>query len=193
MIYTTYADVIRPAIKKEARVYDIVLVFGASIFIALCAQITIPVPFSPVSITGQTFAILLTGVLLGSKRGSLAVLVYITEGAFGIPVFAGAGFGVAHLFGPTGGYLFGFIPAAFICGFLAERGLDRYFFSAFFIMLIGSFIIFLCGLFWLAAFVGIANIFTMGLIPFITGTIIQMLLATVLVPGGWKLLGLRGK
>ncbi len=82
----------------------------------------IQLPFSPVPITGQTMAVLLVGALLGSRRGALAVLAYIAEGLAGLPVFAGGAAGLARLFGPTGGYLVGFVAAAFLVGWLAERG-----------------------------------------------------------------------
>jgi biotin transport system substrate-specific component len=105
--------------------YDAVLVVTGSVFIALLAQVAIPLPFSPVPITGQTFAVLLVGVLLGSRRGGLGVLLYLLEGAAGLPFFAGGTAGLARLAGPTGGYLVGFVVAAIVVGLLAERGWDR--------------------------------------------------------------------
>ena len=86
----TLMDVFRPETKNSAFIYDLTLVLGATVFIALSAQVAIPVPFSPVPITGQTLAVLLTGALLGSRLGALAVLLYLLEGSLGLPVFAGA-------------------------------------------------------------------------------------------------------
>jgi biotin transport system substrate-specific component len=189
----TYADLLKPSLRKEALWYDILLITGASIFIALSAQIAIRIPFTPVPITGQTFAVLLTAILLGSRRGSLAVLAYLIEGAVGLPVFAGATAGLVHLFGTTGGYLFGFIPAAFVCGFLAEKGWDRNFISTFVIMSLGTAIIFFSGLSWLKIYVGSENVLAFGLYPFIPGALLKILLATILLPTGWKLLKLKGK
>ncbi len=134
----TYADVVRPSLKQHALLYDIVWIVGCSLFIALSAQIAIPLPFSPVPITGQTLAVLLVGALLGSQRGVLAVLVYLTEGFAGLPVFSGGTAGLARLAGPTGGYLVGLLAAAFITGLLAEQGWDRRVGSTLLAMLLGN-------------------------------------------------------
>ncbi len=114
-----------PRLDRRAR--DVLLVFVSSIFIALMAQVRIPLPFTPVPITGQTFAVLLIGAALGSERGAASLLVYLAEGAAGLPAFAGGTSGLAVLVGPTGGYLIGFVFAAYIIGRLAESGLDRRF------------------------------------------------------------------
>jgi biotin transport system substrate-specific component len=193
MHYHPYSDFFRPILKKDALVYDIVLILGATIFITLCAQITIPLPFTPIPITGQTFAVLLTGVLLGSRRGTLAVIIYLMEGLSGIPVFAKAGFGIMHLLGPSGGYLMGFVPAAFICGVLAEHGWDRHLASAFVTMTIGTVVIFCFGLLWLTQFLILESVLIQGLYPFIPGAIIKISLATILLPGAWKILGKNNK
>jgi biotin transport system substrate-specific component len=192
MTYSTYADVLRPSVSRNARfahIYDFILIMSASVFIALCAQIAIPVPYSPVPITGQTLAVLLTGILLGSKRGSAAVVAYCAEGAAGLPVFAGGGFGIHHFIGPTGGYLAGFILAAYACGYLAERGWDRTFVRTLFTMITGKAIIYACGLLWLAKWVGFNQVLIMGLYPFIPGMLIKIALAAVILPLGWKFLG----
>jgi biotin transport system substrate-specific component len=193
MHYQTYSDIFRPTLKKNALIFDIVLIFGASVLIALSAQIAIPVPFSPVPITGQTLAVLLTGALLGSRRGAMAVLIYLLEGSIGMPVFASAKFGIVHLLGPTGGYLIGFIPAAVTTGLLAERGWDRNLLLTVLTMTIATVIIFICGLIWLSRFPGVDNVFIMGLYPFIPGALIKVALAAVLLPWAWKLFGKKGK
>jgi biotin transport system substrate-specific component len=184
----TYATLFRPQIKREALFYDIILIIGASIFIALSAQIAFNVPFSPVPVTGQTFAVILTGALLGSRKGSLAVIAYLLEGISGLPVFAQAQFGLVHLFGPTGGYLVGFIPAAFICGFLVENGWGKSFFSTIGIMTIGTIVIFICGLSWLKIFIGNENVMLMGFFPYVTGALIKIALAAIIYHLGWRAL-----
>ena len=182
MHYRTGLDFFRPALKHDALLYDIVLIIGASLFIALSAQLTVSVPLSPVPITGQTFAVLLTGALLGSKRGIMAVILYLLEGVSGVPVFAGAGFGIMHIAGPTGGYLLGFLPAAFLCGWLAEKGWDQNMLSVLIMMVLGTMVIFLFGVIWLTQFTGLQNVLTMGLYPFLPGALIKIALATIILP-----------
>ena len=118
----TVAGLLRPCEKKLAALYDVAVVVGGSLLIALCAQLAIG---WPIPVTGQTFAVLMIGALLGSRRASVSVLVYIAEGASGLPVFAHGRSGFTVLLGPTGGYLVGFVVAAYIVGLLAERGWDR--------------------------------------------------------------------
>jgi biotin transport system substrate-specific component len=189
MNHQTYSDIWRPTLKKDALIYDMCLILGASVLIALSAQIAIPVPFSPVPITGQTLAVLLTGALLGSRRGVIAVLVYLLEGSLGIPVFASAKFGIAHLLGPTGGYLIGFIPAAYTTGLLSERGWDRNLLLTLFTMTIATVIIFISGMMWLARFTGVENVFILGFYPFIPGALVKIALAAIILPWAWKLFG----
>ena len=184
-----YADVLRPSARRYALLYDIVLTIGGSLFVALSTQVAIPLPFSPVPITGQTLAVLLVGALLGSRRGSLCLFAYLTEGAVGLPVFAGGTAGIAHLLGPTGGYLMGYIPAAFLTGLLAERGWDRRMGTALLAMSVGNVVIYAFGLPWLALFVGGERVLALGLLPFILGDLVKLVLAAVLLPSGWKLLG----
>src|SRR5213593_3165918 len=112
------------------------LVIGFSLLTALSAQIVIPI--GPVPITGQTFAVLLTGALLGSRLGAMAMIAYLIEGASGLPFFAGGTGGLAHLVGPAGGYLVAFPAAAFVTGAFSEHDWDRQFFTAVLAMLIGS-------------------------------------------------------
>lgn len=183
----TYADLAKPSGRISSIAYDIMLVLAGSILIALSAKIAFPVPFSPVPVTGQTFAVLLTGALLGSKRGVLAVLAYIAEGISGMPVFTGAGAGFIYLLGPTGGYIAGFAAAAGITGLLAEKGWDRNVFTTAMAMAAGSAAIYLFGITQLSLFVG-GKALSMGLIPFIPGDIVKIALAAALLPAGWKML-----
>src|SRR5207237_7451408 len=106
-------------------VRSVVLVVAFSLFVALAAQVAVPLPWTPVPLTAQTFAVLLTGALLGSRLGALALVAYLAEGASGLPFFRGGTGGLAPLFGLTAGYLFAFPAAAFVTGYLAERGWDR--------------------------------------------------------------------
>ncbi|MCS7285641.1 MAG: biotin transporter BioY [Anaerolineae bacterium] len=187
----TIAEALRPYIAKRhlAIFYDLALVIGGSIFVALAARIAIPLPFTPVPITGQTLAVLLVGAVLGSKRGALSMLLYLLEGAAGLPVFAGGTGSLHRLLGPTGGYLFGFVAAAFVTGWLAERQWDRRFWSNFLAMLIGNIVIYLFGLPWLARFVGVERVLPLGLYPFIPGDLVKLVIATLSLPSVWKLIG----
>jgi biotin transport system substrate-specific component len=187
-----YADILRPTVRRSALLYDAALVLAGSLLIALSAQVAIPLPFSPVPVTGQTMAVLLVGALLGSRRGSLAVLVYIAQGLAGLPVFAGGAAGPARLLGPTGGYLVGFVLAAYLVGLLAERGWDRRVGTTAAAMALGNVVIYAVGALWLAVFVGgLVPALTAGVLPFIPGDLVKIAAAALLLPAGWKLLGLR--
>lgn len=182
----TYADVLRPAAKRHALAYDLFLIIGSSLLVGLGAQVAIPLPFSPVPITGQTLAVLLAGAMLGSRRGSLSVLLYLVEGLVGLPVFAGGTAGIGHLLGPTGGYLVGFVAAAFVTGWLAEKGWSRNVWTTLLAMLVGNVVLYGFGLPWLSIFVGGRAALTAGLLPFIPGDLIKAIAAAILLPGGWK-------
>src|SRR6185436_16716130 len=125
------------------------LVIGFSLLTALAAQIVIPI--GPVPITGQTFAVLLTGALLGSRLGAMAMIIYLAEGAVGLPFFYGGHGGIGHLLGQTGGYLIAFPAAAFITGAFAENGWDKRFITAIAAMAVGSIVILLTGWVWFSA------------------------------------------
>ena len=184
----TVADILRPSEKRIAGFYDITLIIGGSLVIGLCAHVKVFLPFRPVPVTGQTFAVLMIGALLGARRGCLAVIAYIIEGAAGLPVFA-VGAGLASLLGPTGGYLFGFIPAVYITGRLAEKGWDRRIGTTILAMVLGNLVIYTFGLFWLCCLTGFNTmVLSMGLYPFIVGDLVKIVLAAILLPSGWKLL-----
>ena len=184
----TIADLLRPSEKKTAVIYDITLVLGGSLLIALCSRINILLPFSPVPVTAQTFAVLMIGALLGAKRGGLAALTYIIQGTVGLPVFALGG-GPAVLLGPTGGYLIGFIPAAYITGFLAQKGWDRRIGTTVLAMVFGNIVIYSFGLLWMSRLMGISkSVLSVGLYPFIVGDLVKIVLAAAVLPAGWKLL-----
>jgi biotin transport system substrate-specific component len=165
------------------------LVLGFSLLTAAAAQVAVPLPFTPVPLTGQTFAVLLTGALLGPRLGALAMLAYLAEGAAGLPFFRGGAGGVGHLSGPTAGYLFAFPAAAYVTGALAERGWDRRFLTAAAAMALGSFVILACGWAWLALmFRGGAEAFRLGVAPFLPGDVLKVALAAAALPSGWALL-----
>ncbi|MBP7049970.1 MAG: biotin transporter BioY [Phycisphaerae bacterium] len=186
----TIADLARPAEQRLARLYDVALVVGGSILIAVLAQIAVGYP---VPITGQTFGVLLAGALLGSKRGVLCVLAYLAEGMMGLPVFSHGRAGLAMFFGPTAGYLVGFVPAAYIVGVLAERGWDRRPATTSLAMVLGSAGMYACALTWLFCLDNLlgkplgGSVLAVGLYPFLVGDALKIVLATVLLPSGWKL------
>jgi biotin transport system substrate-specific component len=191
MVSATYADILRPAARKFALLYDAALVLAFSVLLALSAQLVLRLPFSPVPITAQTLAVLLAGALLGSRRGALTVAAYLAEGAAGLPVFAGGAAGPLYMLGPTGGYLLGFVLAAFLAGWLAERGWDRRAVTTLAAMVLGSLAIYLCGVAWLAAWLGLPRALAAGLVPFLPGDLLKILLAALLLPAGWRILGVR--
>lgn len=185
--YPSLVEVIWPRIGLRR---EIVLILVSSWLIALSAQVVIPI--RPVPITGQTFGVLLVGALLGSKRGALAVLVYLAQGAMGLPIFAGGMGGAARLAGPTGGYLIGFIIAAFAVGWLSEKGWNRGFTATVISMVIGTAAIYAFGLPWLATFVGWESVLKVGLFPFLPGDLLKVILAAAALPRVWTWATARG-
>jgi len=174
-----------PNVSETVR--NITLVLLGSWLIALFAQIEIPLPFSPVPITGQTFAVLLVGALLGSKRGAAAMLAYIAQGAVGLPFFAGGASGFGILTGATAGYLAGFIVAAYVIGLLAERGMERSFKTSIVPFLVGTVIIYAFGVTWLSIVLNsLPKALELGLLPFLIGDAIKLIAASVALPTAWK-------
>lgn len=153
----------------------------ANLILIACSQVRIPLPFTPVPITGQTFGVLVLGALLGSRYGTSVVIAYVLQGLIGLPVFAGWKGGIAVVFGPTGGYIVGFIFAAFLVGWLLERSWSRRLDLTFAALLIGNAVIYAFGLPWLALFVGWDQVLQMGLIPFLPGDLVKLLMATFTV------------
>lgn len=187
--FPTLAEAVYPS---TGLVHDSVAVVVASLFIAVCAQINIFLPFTPVPLSGGTLGVLYTGALLGSRRGAVAVVLYLLEGSMGLPVFSGGAAGFIHLLGPTGGYLVGFPVGAFATGLLAERGWDRTPGRAFLAMLAGSLPIFALGLLGLSRFVPAETLLVQGLWPFLPGDLLKSAVSAGLLPLGWKLLGKGG-
>ncbi|MBT3692153.1 MAG: biotin transporter BioY [Candidatus Marinimicrobia bacterium] len=170
---------------QSASILSIVL---GSLLIVLFAQISIPLPFSPVPITGQTLAVLLVGSMLGSRRGAMAVLLYLMEGALGLPVFASMKAGSHILIGPTAGYLWGFVIASFFMGYISENGFNKNMgFSAIYCLL-GTLIILMAGVLYLSIFrIGFSEAMMIGFYPFILGGIIKSIICAGLITGAKKL------
>ncbi len=167
---------------------DLILITAGALFVAILAQVKIPLPFTPVPLTGQTFAVLLAAAVLGSKRGAASMAFYIALGAFGLPVFAGGAAGMAYLSGATLGYLIGFVFAAYVIGSLAERGLERNIRTSLLPFLVGTIIIYTFGVAWLAILLGsFGKAITAGLIPFLVGDTIKLTAAALALPAAWKL------
>jgi biotin transport system substrate-specific component len=190
---TCHRVMIEAVWRKSGVGREVALMLGGSLLIALSAQLRLVLPFSPVPMTGQTFAVLLLGALYGSQRGPATVLTYLALGAMGLPVFAGGAFGVARLVGPTAGYLVGFVAAAFVVGFLSERGWDRKPWTTALSMILGNGMIYVAGVLWLSRFVGWQAVLTTGVLPFLAGDALKIALATILLPTGWRLIGRSGQ
>ena len=168
-------------IKSKSLTTNIVIALSCSIFLALLARLSMPVPFSPVPITGQTFGILFLGTVLGSRLGVLSVIAYISEGLVGFPVFAGGTAGFLYLLGPTGGYLIGFIPAVYLVGYLSEKRWTNKFTATIITMIFGTSIIFIFGISWLAITAGFGTALSIGLYPYLLGAAVKIILASVIV------------
>jgi biotin transport system substrate-specific component len=177
------------AVPRTGLLADAALILGGALFLALCAQISFELPFTPVPITMQTFGVLLLGASYGVWRGGLAAAVYLLMGIVGLPVFADRSHGLDVVIGATGGYLVGFVVAAAVVGWLAQRKWDRRFSSAVAAMLTGTVIIYALGLAWLKHDQGLdwATTLEYGLYPFVLGDLIKLYLAGALLPGAWRL------
>jgi len=188
---STLADYLVPSRPSRGinLLRDLLLVGGFSVFTALCAQVSFHIPITPVPITLQTLAVLLTGAALGSRRGALAMLLYLAEGAAGLPVFAGGTGGFVHLVGFTGGYLWSYPFAALVAGLLCERRLDRRFLTSALAMLPGTLVIYAFGVPWLAVslHLNLLTAFMLGMVPFIPGDLIKLVIAAALLPVAWSI------
>jgi biotin transport system substrate-specific component len=187
------ATVAQPRVLADVftrtRVRDAALVLAAALLTALCAQISIPIPGSPVPITGQTFAVLLTGAALGANRGAAGQLLYVGLGLVGLPFYADGASGAHVIWGATGGYLVAFPLSAWICGRAAEMRLDRSPLKALPVFALGSLVVFAIGVPWLAVSAGISlsEAIDVGFVPFIPGGIVKAVLAAGLLPSAWRL------
>jgi biotin transport system substrate-specific component len=184
---------IRLGERLNARARDVALVVAGALFIYLTSKVVIPVAGSPVPITGQTFGVLLVGGALGLRRGAVAVAMYVLLGVVGLPFFAEGKGGLTIIWGATGGYLIGFIVAGAVVGRLAELGWDRKIGGALGAMVVGSAMIYAVGLPWLKVVTGLTveETIAQGLTPFLIGDAIKIILAAVLFPAAWWVVGRR--
>jgi biotin transport system substrate-specific component len=168
--------------SQQERAFEaarqVAIVVAASLFVALCARITIPLPFTPVPLTVQNFGVLLVGLLLGSRRGFAALALYLAEGAMGMPVFSPVGVGgIAHLFGATGGFLLAYPLVAWVAGYVMEHG-RKSFARAALGSLLGEVVLFAGGLTWLAVLThSVAQAFRWGLYWFVFAEVIKVMMA----------------
>ncbi len=189
------AATLRLAVLPRAGLLaDLLLVAGGAGFVAICAQVSFHLGFTPVPITGQTFAVLLVGAALGSVRGMASLTLYLLVGLAGAPVYSEHQHGWEVVSGSSGGYLVGFVAAAALTGWLAERGWDRRFSSSVSAMLTGSVVIYAFGLAWLHHWLGAHDLgagwgtaLQDGLYPFVPGDLVKLYLAAAALPAAWTL------
>lgn len=182
----TMISVLWPASGAQAWLRNLVLMVVGSLFVAASAQVQVPV--WPVPFTGQTFAVLVVGMAYGSRLGAATLALYLAQGAVGLPVFADFSTGYGVLIGTTGGYLAGFVLAAGLTGYLAERGWDRSVLQTGLAMVAGNLVIYLLGLLWLGTVVGWDKpLLEWGLYPFLIGDLLKVILAAICLPLAWRL------
>jgi len=183
----TLIDLIIPGIESKVLVIakDVFLIFSLAFLTAVSAKLKLEI--GPVPVTMQTFVVLLSGALLGARRGALAQITYLLFGLAGFPWFSRGG-GIQYIFSPTFGYIIGFVLAAFLVGFFCQRGWDRNLRTAILAILIGNVVLYIPGLLWLAKFVGVEKILAIGFYPFILGDLVKIFLAGSVLPMGWKLI-----
>jgi len=180
-LHPTLVDTCLPADSKIVRNVLLALLGTAALTISAKLQI----PFWPVPMTMQTFVVLVIGMAYGWRLGGATLLLYLAEGAVGLPVFASGG-GLAYFAGPTAGYLAGFVLAAVLVGWLAERGWDRTVARTLAAMVLGTVLIFALGVAWLTNLIGFEKAIAGGLVPFIAGACFKIALAAIVLPGVWK-------
>lgn len=170
--------------EHRSATRDALWVVGFSLLTGLMAQLEVRLPFTPVPLTCQTFAVLLAGAVLGWRRGFLSQALYLAEGAAGLPVFAGGGASFLHLAGPTGGYLWSFPIAAGLLGWLVERGASRKTWQLAMALALSDTLILVSGATWLHSFFGIPlrQTWWLGFYPFVIGDILKIVLVGVSLP-----------
>ena len=183
----TLVATVWPARRNLRLARDAALVIGGALALAVSAKVQ--VPFYPVPMTLQTLVVLILAAAFGARLGVAAVALYLVEGLFGAPVFAGAFAGPAYMAGPTSGYLAGFLACAALTGFLAERGWSRSWPRLVAAMTVGHAVIFAFGYAWLAALVGPEKAFALGVAPFALATVVKTLLAAAIVAAAWGVVG----
>ena len=185
----TLLSVTWPAAQSSA-VRTLLLLVAGTALLTLSAKVNIP--FYPVPMTMQTFAVLVVGMAFGPSLAIATVGLYLLQGALGLPVFSGTparGIGWAYMMGPTGGYLLGFLVASGVVGVLAHRGFDRSFGMTLAAMTVGTFVIFIFGFAWLAGLIGMEKAWRFGVEPFLLAAAFKILLAALALTMAWKLVG----
>jgi biotin transport system substrate-specific component len=184
---------IRVGERISTRARHIALIVAGALLIYLSARVVIPIAGNPVPITGQTFGVLLVGGALGFRRGLTAVLLYVLLGVIGLPFFAEGKSGLAIIYGASGGYLIGFILAGALVGRLAELGWDRHIAGAVGAMAVGNALIYVIAVPWLAVIThsDAATAIQKGFVPFLAGDLLKLLLAAVVFPAAWWVVGRR--
>ena len=185
---STIPSVVLEKVVRGRVAAEMLLVVGASLLIALAAQVSVPLPFTPVPLTLQPLAVILIGVTLGATRGAAAAMLYLLEGASGMPVFAGGGSGIVWLLGPTAGYLYSYPLAAGLAGFISERGWGGTLLRATTGMLAALGVIYLGGWSWLALQFGAQKAWTAGVAPFVIADIVKVAIGAALLPKAQKLI-----
>lgn len=182
--------VIAGAVLPRQRVTTATLVIGFALLTAAAAQVRIPLPFTPVPVTGQTSAVLLAGAALGRRAGAASQGLYVLLGLV-LPFYAGGNSGWTYATGATAGFLVGFVIAAWVVGTLAERSKDRSVTTAIPAFLAGTVIIYVCGVPWLAAVLDVSWVKAaeLGLVPFVAGDLAKAVLAGTVLPAAWRLVG----
>ncbi len=179
------------ALPRSNLISDALLVLAGTGLVAGAAQVSVKLPFTPVPITGQTFAVVLVGASLGALRGTASLMLYLWLGVAGAPIYAHHDSGWSVITSASGGYIVGFVLAAALTGFLAERGWDRHFSSSVGAMLTGNVIVYLVGLPWLAVVLNtnLEKTLEYGLYPFVPGDMFKLYLAAAVLPTAWRLVG----
>jgi biotin transport system substrate-specific component len=183
----TIPQVLNDRVIRGSAVTNVMLVVAASAIIAIAAQIAIDVPFSPVPLTMQPLAVLLVGVVLGSRRGAAAATLYLVEGMSGLPVFAQLHGGAIWLTGFTAGYLWSYPFAAFVAGWFSERNWGSTVLRAVTGMLIALAVIYIGGWSWLAVLTGARNAFVAGVAPFVIADLLKIAVAATMLPVAQRL------
>ena len=178
------AQALWPATVGNRALRALLLAIAGSALLTLSAKIQ--VPFWPVPMTMQTFAVLVIAMAYGPRLGAGTVALYLAEGAAGLPVFANGG-GFAYFAGPTAGYLIGFLVAAALIGWLGDRGWDRRVVTTLAAMALGTVVIFAFGVAWLSVLIGVAKAIAGGLTPFLLGAAFKIALAAAVLPLAWRL------
>lgn len=188
---TTHPKTLSAVVLPRGLAATFALMVGFAILTSLAAQVRIPLPGTPVPITGQTFAVLVGGAVLGSWAGAGSQVIYLAMGFVGLPVFAGGQGGIEYATGATFGYLVGFIAAAWVVGRLSERGQDRHVWSAIPAFLTGNAVIYLFGVTWLwwtvDSITTLQEALVAGFVPFVIGDLVKIVLAGVSLPIAWRL------